>query len=353
VAAILPSILLAITLASCHQTGRPDKRQANIQMERQLADQMKPGISVLIPTWNGAGLLRQYLPSLLVALERYDGPWECLVVDDGSTDETLAMLASEFAWVTVIPLPKNGGVSRAFNAGLRAAKYPLVLSMNNDVQVTPDFLAPLLAVFQREKDVFGAGSLQRSKNFSGEPVLEGYSETEWRNGVIQVVNKTANALPTGRFDPGYLSLACALVDREKLVALGGMNEIFSPFYWEDVELCIRARLAGWSLHFCPESVVDHCHCTTTRKRPLMFRLIPLRNYYLFHWLMLDEADLKADFRNSTGRKIIREIFQGKPGWLVGLLLAAPKLLAVWKSRQRYQTWRHKRLRDIMTVNLNS
>lgn len=318
----------------------------------QAADN-KPGVSVLIPTWNGAALLRQYLPPLQVAMDRYEGPWECVIVDDGSTDETLQLLAKEFAWVRVVPLPDNGGVSRAFNAGLRETRFPYVLSINNDVKVSPDFLAPLVQVLEKFPEAFGAGSLQKGKSLQGESLLEGYTEIGLRDGIIFLNNRTGETVGRATFESGCLNLACALLRRDMLLQLGGMNEIFSPFYWEDVELCIRARKAGWSLYFCPESVVDHCHSTTTRKKPLMLRLIPVRNYHLIHWLLLDSADLQQWHRSNMLRRIWRELLAGKPGMLIGLILAGLKLPAVKRSLAQNQSLRKKTLKEIWDIKLQS
>ncbi|HEY1169824.1 MAG TPA: glycosyltransferase family 2 protein [Verrucomicrobiae bacterium] len=314
-----------------------------------LSADIKPGISILIPTWNGEALLRQYLPPLHAVMSQYAGPWECVIVDDGSTDETLSMLAADFSWARVVPLPKNGGVSPAFNAGLRETKYPLVLSLNNDVRVKPGFLEPLLEAFRTIPDLFGAGSLQRGRNPKGEPISEGYAELVWRNGVFFLKDETDQVLAGRTPNPGYLGLACALLDREKLVALQGMNEIFTPFYWEDAELCIRARLAGWQICFCPASQVDHCHSTTTRKKPLLLRIIPVRNLHLIHWLLLDDSAFWRDYRSKMGRRMLRETLQGKFGLLGGLMLALLKLPVVMRSRRRYVALRKRNLRDIVRI----
>src|SRR3954463_665600 len=104
------------------------------------------GASVVIPNWNGRDLLEKYLPSVLEAM----GDNEVIVVDNGSTDGSTAFVSERFPSVKVLALPANLGFGGGSNAGFRAASNDVVVLLNSDMRVEPDFLAPLLAGFTDE-----------------------------------------------------------------------------------------------------------------------------------------------------------------------------------------------------------
>src|ERR1017187_895630 len=102
--------------------------------------------SLVIPNWNGKDLLERFLPSWLAAIENHPGS-EIIVVDNGSTDGSANWLHENYPEVRVLPLTENLGFGGGSNAGFRAAKNDIVVLLNSDMRVEPDFLAPLLAGF--------------------------------------------------------------------------------------------------------------------------------------------------------------------------------------------------------------
>jgi len=108
---------------------------------------MKP-ISIIIPTYNGNELLEKYLPSVVEACKSYGGEWEIIVVDDGSDAPPTPPLGKEgLGGVKYIFREQNAGFSHAMNTGIQAAKGEIIVSLNNDVRASSDFLAPLLQYF--------------------------------------------------------------------------------------------------------------------------------------------------------------------------------------------------------------
>jgi len=119
-------------------------------------------VSIVIPTWNGRHLLERFLPSVFVAADRYRAASgfdvEIVVVDDGGTDDTAFWLATSYPGrVELLMKRQNEGFSHACNTGFRHAKHPIVLLLNNDVEVEPDFIAPLVGHFGVD-DVFAVVS---------------------------------------------------------------------------------------------------------------------------------------------------------------------------------------------------
>src|SRR6266567_4463240 len=102
--------------------------------------------SVVIPNWNGKDLLAKYLPSVIDAMQGHHAN-EVIVVDNGSTDGSADFVRENFPDVNLIELKENLGFGGGSNAGFRAAHNDIVVLLNNDMRVAPDFLAPLLEGF--------------------------------------------------------------------------------------------------------------------------------------------------------------------------------------------------------------
>ena len=118
---------------------------------------MKP-VSIIIPNWNGADLLRTYLPSVVAAGQRYPADVEVIVVDDASTDPSVSLVEKEFAGVKLVRHEYNQGFGKACWSGARAAGNPILILLNSDVKVEPDFIAPLADAL-KDPDVFAASPL--------------------------------------------------------------------------------------------------------------------------------------------------------------------------------------------------
>src|SRR5690349_5141527 len=108
--------------------------------------------TVVIPNWNGRDLLEKYLPSVIEALSGNVNN-EIIVVDNGSTDGSAEFVLQTFPQVNVLALPENLGFGGGSNAGVRAARNDIVVLLNSDMRVAPDFLQPLLQPFE-DPEVF-------------------------------------------------------------------------------------------------------------------------------------------------------------------------------------------------------
>lgn len=243
-------------------------------------------ISVVIPNFNGKGLLEKNLPSVFVALKNSGIEFEVIVSDDGSTDNSVQFLKAFYPQITLVENRKNSGFSSNVNSGLRAARYDLVLALNNDVSLAPDYFKPLLYHFE-SKDTFGVmGALLAPDS---DLVTDGAKLAE--QSPFGVIRSTKNIL---RLDGGalftfFLSGANALMDRQKLAVLGYFDEIFNPFYNEDVELSLRAWRLGWKCIFEPNAHAYHACSSTIRSVAdrARIRRISLRNRFILHDIHLE------------------------------------------------------------------
>lgn len=251
---------------------------------------MTAAVSIVIPAYNGKSHLEANLPPLLDATRGRAG-LEVIVVDDGSADGTPEFLAAHFPQVTPIALGANRGFAGACNAGAHAAKGDLVYFLNSDARVWEDFLDPVVNGFG-DLAVFAVGSREVRPDGNGTlavPVpffrfgLFGHRYLETR--------VPAHPIPTYFVSAGHAAFA-----REKFVALGGFDELYRPFYWEDIDLCYRAWRRGWKVLLEPRSVVEHAGQGTIGRfyAPGRIQSIYWKNRFLFIWKNLRDRALLAE-----------------------------------------------------------
>ena len=248
-------------------------------------------LTVIIPTYNGLSLLQKHLPGLLRAEGIVEA--ELLIADDGSTDGTGPWLAANVPQARVVRRDTNGGFSRACNAAIAEAHGDTLLLLNNDVSVAPDFLPPLARALESEPSVFAVNSRILIPGWDGRD--EGEKVGGFHHGIFYV---DCPLVSSPRTVPTFYATACAaLYRRDRVDALGGFDELFSPFYWEDVDLSYRALKRGWQVLYEPQSVVYHQHETTTsRLDPHYKAVVRERNQFFFVWKNITDPRLTRQSR---------------------------------------------------------
>jgi len=243
-------------------------------------------VSIIIPTYNGLSLLQRHLPALLAAEGVADA--ELWVADDGSTDGTAEWLAANVPQARVVRRAENGGFSRACNAAIAEACGDALLLLNNDVSVEAGFLPPLVRALESDPSVFAVNSriLLPGRGMRD----EGEKMGGFHHGIFYV---DCLPRPSPVAAPTLYATACAaLYRRDRVDALGGFDELYSPFYWEDVDLSYRALRRGWTVLYEPRSVVYHQHETSTaRMDPRYTARVRGRNQFLFVWKNITDPGL--------------------------------------------------------------
>src|SRR6185312_8236601 len=233
---------------------------------RRKPSNQKPAVlaaSLVIPNWNGKDLLQRFVPSWLAAIEGHPGS-EVIVVDNGSADGSPEWLQANYPEVRLVALEKNLGFGGGSNAGLRAAKNDIVVLLNSDMRVEPDFLQPLLDGFT-DPSVFAVSC----QIFLGDPTKRreetGLTQGWWADGGLHVSHREDAAVD--RLFPCFYGGggSCAF-DRRKFFELGGFDHLFAPFYLEDTGLGFRAWKRGWRVLYQPASVVHHEHRGTIGRK---------------------------------------------------------------------------------------
>ena len=256
-------------------------------------------IAVVILNWNGADMMRRFLPSVV---EYSRGEGEVIVADNGSTDGSCEMLEKEFPSVRILRLPENYGFAEGYNKALAQLEHEYFLLLNSDVEVTPNWLSPLRFYMDehpevcacqpklmswREKDTFeyagGAGGY-----------LDRYGYPFCRGRVFADVEKDK-----GQYDKIVPLLwatgASLLVRRTDWISSGGLDGRFFA-HMEEIDLCWRMRCRGRKIVCISESKVYHVGGASLEQGNPRKTFLNFRNNLLMLYKNLPTTELHSVMR---------------------------------------------------------
>jgi GT2 family glycosyltransferase len=260
--------------------------------------ELRKSVSVVIPNYNGRHLLKEYLPYTFEVLKAAGMQYEVIVVDDASTDESAAFVQSYYPQIALIINPQNKGFSYTCNRGIAIARYELILLLNSDVKLTPGYFDDQWKYFLRW-DTFGV--MGRIIDMEGDHIQDAARIPKWNGFKLKTSYFYYSDTADARLYTFYLSGANALINAEKLRQLGGFNELFSPFYCEDMELSIRAWRLKWKCYYEHKSVCRHQVSASTKnyKTEKWVKSIYFRNRFFLHAIHLNGPALLAWYLQVT------------------------------------------------------
>ncbi|MDE7377305.1 MAG: glycosyltransferase family 2 protein [Muribaculaceae bacterium] len=220
-----------------------------------------PNIAVIILNWNGAKLLREFLPAVVAntdpALARV------IVADNGSDDDSLAVLKSEFPEVEVMAFDKNYGFAEGYNRAIKQVDSEFVILLNSDVAPAPGWIAPLSEYMTAHPDVAACQpkllsyTVKTKFEYAGAAggFLDCHGYPYCRGRIFATCEEDH-----GQYDepmPIFWATGAALmVRREVYIEAGGLDADFFA-HMEEIDLCWRIHLMGWGIAAVPASVVYH------------------------------------------------------------------------------------------------
>ncbi len=218
-------------------------------------------VAVVILNWNGERFLRQFLP-VLVANTNYEGA-EIIIADNASTDGSINYLKSDFPNLKTIILDKNYGFAGGYNKALEQISVEYYVLLNSDVEVTEDWLQPMMHFLESNKDVVAcqpkikafhnknyfehAGACGGFIDYLGFPFCRGrvLGTAEEDNGQYDEV-----------CDVFWATGACLVIRSDLFWKVGALDETFFA-HMEEIDLCWRLNARGYRIVCVPQSTVYH------------------------------------------------------------------------------------------------
>ena len=293
-------------------------------------------VAIVILNWNGEKMLRQYLSSVM---QYSQDEATVYVADNASTDGSLAMLRAEFPEVRLIELDKNWGFAEGYNQALRQIEAEYYLLLNSDIEVTPHWLTPMIALMDAQQDVAACQpkllSIYNRQTFEYAGASGGYIDRLGypfcRGRVFETVEQDEGQYddPT---DVHWATGAALMIRAKDYWDVGGLDARFFA-HNEEIDLCWRLRIRGQRIVCVPESYVYHVGGGTLPKSNPMKTFLNFRNNLTMLYKCLPEAELKAVMRWR---------------WWLDYLAAWETLIlnrnlgdfkAIYRARRAFKQWR--------------
>lgn len=280
----------------------------------------KAKLSIVIPSFNGKSLLQENLPRVLKVFPKS----EIIVVDDGSQDQTDKFLQERFPEVKLLKNKKNLGFASSANKGVLKAKFPLVLLLNNDCYPERNFISATIPYF-KDRKTFAVGCLEKLNHSKRGRGIGGFKKGLFFHR-------------PGRLDKNntlWVFGASSIYRKSIFEKLGGFDENFNPFYWEDFDLSYRALKSGYKIYFEKKAVIYHQEALTIGRYYSQFKIqqISFRNQLLTCWKNTTDKDLIINHIFWLPYYLIWTSLKTKGAFLLGFITALIKLPKVLKKRK--------------------
>ncbi|MFY0593071.1 glycosyltransferase family 2 protein [Roseivirga sp.] len=251
-------------------------------------------LSVVLLNFNGQHHLKNFLPSVT----QYSKPYQVVVVDNGSTDDSVAFIESSYPDVQLIKFKENHGFSGGYNKALGLLDSEYVVLLNTDVEVTPNWINPVLEQLESSEDIKAAQPKildQKAKEYfeyagASGGYIDDLGYPLCRGRIFQTIEKD-----NGQYDEAgevfWASGSCLFVDRKTYLDLGGLDVDFFA-HMEEIDLCWRIWRSHYRIMVVPKSTVYHVGGGTLDKSK------PKKTYLNFR------NGLSLLIKNEDGLKLI-------------------------------------------------
>lgn len=257
-------------------------------------------LSVVILNWNGANLLRQFLPSVIKHTPSSYA--EIVVADNGSTDNSVELLETLFPSVRIIAFDRNYGFAEGYNKAMEKIDSEYAVLLNSDIEVTGGWVETPLSILRNNAGIACVQPKIRSEKEKGSfeyagaagGYIDKYGYPFCRGRVFHIIEKDHGQYDT-QADLLWGSGACLFVRTAVYKENGGLDPHFFA-HQEEIDFCWRIRSRGYRLVYTPGSVVYHVGGGTLKKENPRKTFLNFRNNLLMLYKNLPEKDLKKVMR---------------------------------------------------------
>ncbi len=283
-------------------------------------------LSLIIVSWNVAGLLEECLDSIHRSLSDSAIDAEIIVVDSASTDGTVAMVRERFSDVRLLSQTENLGFVRCNNLGLKVARGRHILLLNPDTMVMADALARLVQELDTHPQIGIVGP--RTLNSDGSTqstrrrfptLLTAFFESTWLQpwaprGLLRQYHVEDHANDCN-FDVDWVQGSALMLRREVYEAIGGLDPGY-VMYSEELDWCRRARAAGWRVRYVGAAQIVHHGGRSTEQVPVRrhihFQQSKLRYFRIWHGWWSAQV-LRVFLLLMFGQQLLLEAAKGLAG----------------------------------------
>jgi GT2 family glycosyltransferase len=279
-------------------------------------------ISVVIPHYKEKDKLYTNLKHNLPFLKEC----EVVVVNDYPEIPLKKEMASLFPEVTVIENEKNVGFAGAVSNGIAHTKNKYVFLLNNDVVLHDESFKQALSHFKKDNTLFAVSFRQIEKDKSS----VGHNKIFWKNGFFQHTKTNANISGIN----GWAEGGSMLFDKEKYDAINGFDTLYSPFYWEDIDLSYRAWRAGYTILFDSSVTVQHHHTSTisTYFNSSHIKAISYRNQFITIWKNISDNKMIGEHLIYLLKNLITRLVKREKEFYMGFWMAAQLAQKIMEKR---------------------
>jgi len=239
-----------------------------------------PRVSIIIVNWNGM----EYLENCLGSLKSQTfTDFEVILVDNGSCDGSVKFVTERYPWVKIIDLPENMGFASGNNVGVAQTKGEYIVTLNNDTEAEPEWLAAIVKVADDNPQAGMVGS--RICSFADHDLIDSIGHGVCRDGMSRGRYRLQrwSLLEMGEVEEIFFPSACVALYRRKMLDETGFFDDDFFAYCEDTDLGLRGRLAGWGALLATRAVVYHKYSGTGGVFSPMKIYLVERNHY---WVAL-------------------------------------------------------------------
>lgn len=314
-----------------------------------------PKVAVVILNWNGKKYLEQFLPPLLKT--SYTG-MELIIADNGSTDDSISFLQSQYPRISIIRFNENHGFAGGYNRALRQVEADYYVLLNSDVEVVPGWLEPMVDML--EKDPTLAACQPKLLTWHQKNLFE------YAGGAGGWIDRYGYPFAKGRiFDhfeedhgqydaPGPLfwaSGACLFIRARVFHEVNGFDEYFFA-HQEEIDLCWRIQLAGYRIWSCPASVVYHVGGGTLPKGNSLKTFLNFRNNRI---MLSKNLPLVQKLRVVPVRYLLdavsawKGLLSGDSGYFIAIFKAHIAFIRWWLFHRKKSVFPVKRNAPLLGV----
>lgn len=257
-------------------------------------------VAVVILNWNGQKLLQKFLPSIIEYTDKDLA--DIFVVDNNSSDGSCSFLEKIYPQINIIKLSENLGYAEGYNVALRRLEHEYFILLNSDVEVTENWLEPLIDYLDKSTNTAGVQPKilsEKNKDLFEYAGASGGFIDKWgypfcRGRIFDKTEQDSKQYNTS-IDIFWASGACLAIRSADYWIIGGLDKTFFA-HMEEIDLCWRLNARNRKLACIPQSVVYHVGGATLDEQSPRKTFLNFRNNLLMIYKNTSDKEFKSIFR---------------------------------------------------------